>query len=174
MKVEQACRYRTDTGYRDAAATSQGFDSTMAGDLAKIFNDVMSPAVKQAGGRALTCATSQDHVFYALTTERSDGRRYLFTHAYAIPLEDYVRLMETAPETLLLHPLSSMYDNRPPDETMPTVELTPPEGASLSLSELRKRYELDSEFFAEVLQFSAIAAARGSSICFRTARIPRR
>lgn len=170
MRVEQACRYRTDTGYRDAAATSPGFDSSMAGDLAKIFNDVMSPAVKLAGGRALTCAIGRDHVFYALTTERSDGRGYLFTHAYAIPLADYVHLMDDAPETLLRHSLSSMYDNRPPDEALPTAEVTPPEGVPLTLAELRKRYELDSAFFAEVLQFSAIAAARGTSICFRTTR----
>lgn len=152
MKVEQACRFRLDSGY-GISARSAGFDSEQEKALGEVFNDTMNPVISKMGSSVLSCATRGQYAFWARSTLRTDihNRTTIFTHSYVLPLRDYITMLEQAPQLLLCTPMSRLMDTQSAGEIMDTVEFPAADCAPLVLDALFEKYHLTAERYATLL-----------------------
>ena len=170
MKLEQACRFRTDSGY-GICARSEGFTSDHEANMGSIFNDVMNPLFGKMGQQILACGAGGGDVFFARCTMRSDikGRKTMFTNACVLPAQVYEQEMGSDPAFLLRFPTTRLMSYQPADGTMPPLEV--PEGAAIpGLTELREKYGLDQARYAELLLGGYRAMTGNGALCLRTKR----
>ena len=152
MKVEQACRFRLDSGY-GISARSAGFDSEQEKALGEVFNDTMNPVISKMGSSVLSCTTRGQYAFWARSTLRTDihNRTTIFTHSYVLPLRDYINLLEQSPQLLLCTPMSRLMDTQSAGEIMDTVDFPAPDCAPLVLDALFEKYHLTADRYATLL-----------------------
>ena len=172
MKLEQACRFRVETGYR-ICAQSSGFTARHEEEMGKIFNDIMNPLFGKVGQSIFTCAKGeQGNVFLSRCTLRSsDGRTTMFTHVYLLTGEAYEQLMEQdSGATVLSLPVENMLYAQPPSPQMESISVTLPIGSIPSLDQLREKYQLDDGRYAQLLQGAYRAITTSGSLCLHTTR----
>lgn len=112
MKMEQACRFRTDEAGYMVCARSQGLTADNENNLG-YFNSTMTSLFEKDGSgprmgqSILSYAVSEENggrrdFLIAKSTMRSDikGRASIFTHAYFMGLDEYARCMETDPSAI--------------------------------------------------------------------------
>ena len=172
MKLEQACRFRMETGYR-ICAQSPGFTARHEEEMGKIFNDTMNPLFGKVGQSVFTCAKGEDgHIFLSRCTLRSsDGRTTMFTHAYLLTGEDYEQIMEQdSGASLLSLSAKDMLYTQPPSPQMDAISLPAPAGETPMLDQLRDKYQLDDARYAQLLQGAYRAITTSGSLCLHTTR----
>lgn len=172
MKLEQACRFRVETGYR-ICARSPGFTSQHEEEMGKIFNDTMNSLFGKVGQSIFTCAKGeQGDVFLSRCTLRSsDGRTTMFTHVYLLTGEAYEQLMEQdSGATVLSLPVESMLYTQPPSPQIEPIALILPTDSIPSLDQLREKYQLDDVRYAQLLQGVYRAITTSGSLCLHTTR----
>lgn len=163
MKVEQACRFRMDSGY-GISARSPGFDAQQEKVLGEVFNDTMNSVFSEVGESVLSCTTRGQYVFWARSTLRTDihSRTTIFTHSYVLPLRDYAVMMEQMPERLLSVPLDRLLNVQTGDGDMEAIEFPAADCQPLDPQALFEKYRLTPERYAILLQgaYEAITGNR--------------
>ena len=163
MKIEQACRFRMDSGY-GISARSPGFDAQQEKVLGEVFNDTMNSVFSEVGESVLSCTTRGQYAFWARSTLRTDihSRTTIFTHSYVLPLREYAAMMEQMPERVLSVPLDRFMNVQSGDGSMDTVEFPPADCQPLDSKTLFEKYRLTPERYAILLQgaYEAITGNR--------------
>ena len=163
MKIEQACRFRMDSGY-GISARSPGFDAQQEKVLGEVFNDTMNSVFSEVGESVLSCTTRGQYAFWARSTLRTDihSRTTIFTHSYVLPLRDYASMMEQMPERVLSVPLDRLLNVQSGEGDMETVEFPPADCRPLDPQALFEKYRLTPERYAILLQgaYEAITSNR--------------
>ena len=160
MKMEQACRFRTDEAGYMVCARSQGLTADNENNLG-YFNSTMTSLFEKDGSgprmgqSILSYAVSEENggrrdFLIAKSTMRSDikGRASIFTHAYFMGLDEYARCMETDPSAIYGIDTGDMMTAQsgsqlPPKETVLR--------GGFELSVLREKYGLTDERYALLL-----------------------
>lgn len=173
MKVEQACRFRTETGYAICAKTS-GFTAANEENLGKIFNDVMNPLMPKPGSSVVTFTTLREDAFLSRSTMRTDvsGRRSVFNHVYVFPAQNYRNLMREDPALCLSIPTDGMMTQQQKQCQLEPLELGIERVQGFDLDALRKKYRLDANRYAALLFLGYRAVISGSSLCLQVSRCP--
>lgn len=170
MKVEQACRFRSDEGY-GITGKSAGFDQAREKTLGELFNDSMSPIFPKLGTSVLTCAVRGPYAFYARNTYRSHGNREaLFTHSYILPVDEYVRAMQQMPQRLLAVPISEFMSIQSCGMDMAAAEFPSDQYGELSLDHLIQKYNLTPGRYARLLMGAYEAMTSNRSLRLYTSR----
>ena len=163
MKVEQACRFRMDSGY-GISARSPGFDAQQEKVLGEVFNDTMNSVFSEVGESVLSCTTRGQYAFWARSTLRTDihSRTTIFTHSYVLPLKDYAAMMEQMPERMLSMPLDRLLNVQTGDGDMEAIEFPAADCQPLDTQALFEKYRLTPERYAILLQgaYEAITGNR--------------
>lgn len=164
MKVEQACRFRLDSGY-GISARSPGFDAQQEKSLGEVFNDTMNTVFPGGmGSSVLSCITRGQYAFWARSTLRTDihNRTTIFTHSYVIPIREYATMMEQMPEKFLAMSMDRLFNVQTGGDTMQTVEFPDPDCQELNAQALFEKYRLTSQRYAALLQgaYEAITGNR--------------
>lgn len=162
MKVEQACRFRMDSGY-GISARSPGFDAQQEKVLGEVFNDTMNSVFSEVGESVLSCTTRGQYVFWARSTLRTDihSRTTIFTHSYIIPQRDYAAMIEQMPERLLSVPLDRLLNVQTGDGDMEAIEFPAADYQPLDTQALFEKYRLTPERYA-ILLHGAYEAITGN------------
>ena len=177
MKMEQACRFRTDEAGYMVCARSQGLTADNENNLG-YFNSTMTSLFEKDGSgprmgqSILSYAVSEENggrrdFLIAKSTMRSDikGRASIFTHAYFMGLDEYARRMETDPSAIYGIDTGDMM-------TAQSGSQLPPKEAVLrggfELSVLREKYGLTDERYALLLYNVYQAVAGGGSLALLT------
>ena len=177
MKMEQACRFRTDEAGYMVCARSQGLTADNENNLG-YFNSTMTALFEKDGSgprmgqSILSYAVSEENggrrdFLIAKSTMRSDikGRASIFTHAYSMGLDEYARCMETDPSAIYGIDTGDMM-------TAQSGSQLPPKEAVLrggfELSVLREKYGLTDERYALLLYNVYQAVAGGGSLALLT------
>ena len=168
MKVEQACRFRLDVGYR-TFDQSEGFGPEQEKELGEAFNDTMNSIFPRTGASILSCAVKRSNVFLARNTLRTDnhGRKTIFTHTYSMTIADYGKLMDTAPEKLLGIPMEQFleYQTGSPLATLDADMLS---SGTMDARQLFEKYNLTSQRYKELLAGAYEAITEGKPLCLKT------
>lgn len=177
MKMEQACRFRTDEAGYMVCARSQGLTADNENNLG-YFNSTMTSLFEKDGSgprmgqSILSYAVSEENggrrdFLIAKSTMRSDikGRASIFTHAYFMGLDEYARCMETDPSAIYGIDTGDMMTAQsgsqlPPKETVLR--------GGFELSVLREKYGLTDERYALLLYNVYQAVAGGGSLALLT------
>lgn len=170
MDFEQACRTRSSTGYAICAKT-EGITARDESSMGELFNDIMNTLVPKMGERVYTCASKGERVFLTLSTMRTDsfGRPSIFHHSYIIPREYYAQCMRVDPAVLLSVPLEGMRDH---EEYTPLSSFGTDsfQEQAYDLKQLRSKYQLDTQRYAELLLLGYRAMTSGTSLCLQAAQ----
>lgn len=170
MKVEQACRFRSEAGY-GITGKSAGFDQPREKALGELFNDSMNPIFPKLGTSVLTCAVNEPYAFYARNTYRSHGNREaIFTHSYILPVAEYVRAMQQMPQRLLAVPISEFMSIQSCGMDMSTAEFPSEAYGELSLDLLMQKYNLTPDRYARLLMGAYEAMTSNRSLRLYTNR----
>lgn len=178
MKMEQACRFRTDdAGYR-VCARSQGLTADNESNLG-YFNSTMTSLFEKDGAgprmgqSILSYAVSEENgckrdLLIAKSTMRSDikGRASIFTHAYFMGLDDYICCMETDPAVIYGIDTDDMMTAQAGGSELPVKEASQRDG--FDLGTLREKYGLTDERYALLLYNVYQAVAGGGSLALLT------
>lgn len=170
MKLEQVCRFRGEAGYH-VCARSPGFTAEQEVEMGKLFNDTMNPLFAKIGQSVFTCAMGENgSIFLSRSTLRSSGgRTTMFTHSYVLSSGDYEQAMEeNSAAALLALPMEDMLYVQPPSDQLPTLDLAPVHAPDLE--ELRAKYRLDDERYAQLLMGAYRAITTSGSLCLHTRR----
>lgn len=177
MKMEQACRFRTDEAGYMVCARSQGLTADNENNLG-YFNSTMTSLFEKDGSgprmgqSILSYAVSEENggrrdFLIAKSTMRSDikGRASIFTHAYFMGLDEYARCMETDPSAIYGIDTGDMMTAQsgsqlPPKETVLR--------GGFELSVLREKYGLTDDRYALLLYNVYQAVAGGGSLALLT------
>ena len=177
MKMEQACRFRTDEAGYMVCARSQDLTADNENNLG-YFNSTMTSLFEKDGSgpkmgqSILSYAVSEENggrrdFLIAKSTMRSDikGRASIFTHAYFMGLDEYARCMETDPSAIYGIDTGDMMTAQsgsqlPPKETVLR--------GGFELSVLREKYGLTDERYALLLYNVYQAVAGGGSLALLT------
>lgn len=152
MKVEQACRFRMDSGY-GISARSPGFDAQQEKALGEVFNDTMNPVFPEIGTSVLSCITRGQYAFWARSTLRTDihSRTTIFTHSYVLPLREYAAMMEQAPEQLLGASMNLLLNVQGSEDALETAQFPPADCQPLDTQALFEKYRLTPGRYATLL-----------------------
>lgn len=181
MKLEQACRFRTDdVGYR-ICARSPGVTGDHERELS-YFNSTMSVLFSQSGGQPrmgqsilhYTHSEEGDEGsrFFILArhTMRSDikGRASIFTHACFAPLEQYRLLAAEDPAALFGLSVEPMLTAQTGESQLEVRDTETMPRHTLSLGALREKYRLDDGRYARLLALAWEALTEDTSLCIDT------
>lgn len=171
MKIEQACRFRMDSGY-GICARSPGSEPAQEVALGEVFNDSMNQIFPKAGTSVLSCALRGSYAFLARNTLRSDShsRITIFTHSYIMSAEDYMDAMRHAPESLLSIPMSRLMDNPSGGSALETLELNGADGEGMDLDGLFKKYGLTPDRYSRLMVGAYEALTSNRPLCLQTNR----
>lgn len=170
MKVEQACRFRTDEGYGITGKTA-GFEVTREKALGELFNDSMNPIFPKLGTSVLTCAVKGPYAFYARNTYRSHANREaIFTHSYILPLDAYIDAMQQIPQRVLAVPISEFMSIQSCGMDMEIAEFPSDQYEELSLDILFEKYNLTPERYTRLLMGAYEAMTSNRSLRLSTSR----
>ena len=151
MKVEQACRFRTEVGH-GITGRSAGFDKAQEDALADLFNDSMIPVFPKLGASLMTCAVKGAYAFYARNTLRSqENREIIFTHSYIMPVEAYTLALQKIPERLLAVPMSQMMNVQSCGMDMETPDFPWDQYEPLDLEAIFQKYNLTPQRYAQLM-----------------------
>ena len=170
MKLEQACRFATsDSGYR-IFAQSEGFSEQNAYSMTSVFNDVMNSVFGKVGQSMITLNISNNNVFFARLTLRSDikSRKAMFTNAVVIPDDLYSKMMREDPTWMLHFPYKDLLSQRPGNERMDAIELNDYEPEKDVLVDICSEYDLDKPALTEFIIQLYRAVMEGTSLCLAT------
>lgn len=170
ITAEQACRFRTQSGYR-VCAKSGGFTDTNAQHMEDEFNDSMNPLFNGSIGKScLACVSTGEDTFLALCTLRTDmhGRPAIFTNAAVIPTDTYRQKIAEDPAGIIFTPLDQLINHMPSSPMLPGVEMGGTEVPDLA--QLRQKYNLTDERYAELLCGAYRALTSMKCLCFRTGK----
>ena len=143
-KIEQACRFRLDSGY-GIAARSEGVVLEHEKAIGDAFNDSMNNLFQELGSSILSCTIRGRYVLYARNTLRTDihGRKTIFTHSYVMDQEDYGQILCSCPQQLLGVSMNRLMDSRGSDSELPALEPGDLNGEILDRDELFEKYGLN-------------------------------
>lgn len=143
-KIEQACRFRLDSGY-GIAARSEGVVLEHEKAIGDAFNDSMNNLFPELGSSILSCTIRGRYVLYARNTLRTDihGRKTIFTHSYVMDQEDYGQILCSCPQQLLGVSMNRLMDSRGSDSELPSLEPGDLNGEILDRDELFEKYGLN-------------------------------
>lgn len=168
MKLEQACRFRLDVGYR-TFDQSEGFGPDFEKELGETFNDTMNGIFPHTGSSILSCAVKKDKVFLARNTLRTDthGRKTIFTHTYALNTADYASLMHSSPEKWLGIPMDRFleYQAGTPLEALDVSDFG---DISMDAESLFAKYNLTPQRYKELLAGTYEALTEGKPFWMKT------
>ena len=170
MKFEQACRFATsDSGYR-IFAQSKGFSDQNASNMTVVFNDVMNPVFGRVGQSMITLNISNNDVFFARLTLRSDikSRKSMFTNAAVIPFESYSRMMVEDPAWMIHFPYNDLLSQRAGNESMAPIEFEEYLPKEDTLESICKEYDLGRSALTEFIIQLYRAVTEGASLCLVT------
>lgn len=172
MKVEQACRFRLDTGYR-TFDQSEGFDSIQESQLGEAFNDTMNGLFARTGSSILSCTVQRNYVFLARNTLRTDnhGRKTIFTHTYSAACGDYAELMQAEPERWLSIPMEQFLEYQA-GTALSTLELDHPVEETMNPAYLFEKYNLTPQRYKQLLIGAYEAITEGKTLCLKTELAP--
>ena len=167
MKVEQACRFRTNTGYK-ISARSPGFTAANEKNMEAVFNDSMNALLPRPGDSVVTCTVSGEDAFLAKSTMRTDsmGRKSIFSHTYVINRDFYSDGMAENPGAMLEIPTEDMLQWQP-DHDLQTEDLHLGVSGNFDLESLRQKYGLDESRYAQLLYLGTKAICSNSSVCIQ-------
>ena len=168
MKLEQACKFRTDQ-YR-VCSRSEGFTPEYDSVFDDHLHDTMNTMFAQLDQSVLTCVHERENTFLAMSTMRTDvhGRLSMFTNAWLLPGTLYGELVTREPAAFLAAPVDQMMTSFDGNEHIPQAELLLADPNALSISELRKKYGLSDERYTLLLALAYQAVTEGTSLCLRT------
>lgn len=181
MKVEQACRFRTDDVGYQICARSPGITANHDRELS-FFNSTMTALFRQdasvprMGQSILSCVCSQEEgaegqfFILARSTMRTDikGRPSIFTHARFLELEAYRRWAAQEPGGVFCLSPEPMLTGQTGESRLDTLESDTLPQQPLSLAELRQRYQLDDDRYGKLLRLACQAITEGGCLCLLT------
>ena len=180
MRVEQLCRFRTDTVGYEVFAKSEGITSANVANHAKFFTQGMDPLFRNGGaletGRSIMTYTGTgDDFFIGMSTMRTDieGRTSIFHHTYLIKRSEYAALMASNPAAALSIDAAGMYTSEQDvDYTANSaVELDLSNTKAFDEAALREKYGLkDNDKFANLLIGAYRGVTSGRSLKLSTAQ----
>lgn len=168
--AEQACRFRTQSGYR-ICAKSKDFTDTNAQHMEDEFNDSMNPLFNGSIGKScLSCVTTGEDTFLALCTLRTDvhGRPAIFTNAAVVPTAVYRQKIAEDPAGIIFTPLDQLTNHMPAAPLLPGIEMGGVEAPDLAA--LRLKYDLTDERYAALLCGAYRALTSMKCLCLRTSK----
>lgn len=180
MKLEQACRFRTDDAGYQICARSPGITGEHERELS-YFNSTMSVLFSQSGGQPrmgqsiVHYTRSEDEeggqfFILARNTMRSDikGRASIFTHACFAPLDQYQKLVKQDPAAMFSLSVEPMLTAQTGESRMETLDTEQMPKRELSLSALREKYQLDDARYTRLLTLAWEALTEDASLCIDT------
>lgn len=184
MKLEQACRFRTDDAGYQICARSPGITGEHERELS-YFNSTMSVLFSQSGGQPrmgqsiVHYTRSEDEeggqfFILARNTMRSDikGRASIFTHACFAPLDQYQKLVKQDPAAMFSLSVEPMLTAQTGESRMETLDTEQMPKRELSLSALREKYQLDDARYTRLLTLAWEALTEDASLCIDTVLPP--
>lgn len=165
-KIEQACRFRLESGY-GISARSEGVTTEQEKAIGDSFNDSMNNLFPELGSSILSCTIRGRYALYARNTLKTDifGRMTIFTHSYLFNLEDYGNILCSHPEQILGIPMSRLMDSRGGESVLPSLELEDLHGQAMDRDTLFEKYGLnDPERYTLLLTGAYEALSTGRSL----------
>lgn len=165
MKIEQACRFRANDGYR-LVAQSSGVGHTEEHAL-ELFSDVMGGLLGEPSSKAVSCLMRGNVVVTAQATGLSDayGRRAVFAHGVFIKRPDYVEALENDPLGTLAWLYAKACSSTNTTGDLPVLEYDE-ETPTVCCRDVRERAGLDDDTtYAAYLKEVVRAILFGGAVC---------
>lgn len=168
--LEQVCRFRTKREGYSICAKSKGITKENEEHIEDELNDSMNPLFRgRVGKSVLSCTAVGQDVLLARSTLQTDafGRPAIFSNTYILPRAFYEDNMKKRPGSILYAQAMPSLTHQPGNPMLSEIEFelateTP------TLEEVRKKYNLTNERYAELLWAGSLALTDESILCLKT------
>jgi hypothetical protein len=175
MKLEQACRWRPEGGYRIVASSKDFVDT---GKI-EVFSDVMNPLFADKdnpnsfiqGYSVITFAIKDNVVLLGRSTMWSDtgSRPTMFSNVYTCSLQEYEKLINKNFEAFLTIDYTNMADRYESNNLeLESFELDENAKYSSDIDLLRQKYNLDNESYATLIMYAVQVLSGSYSLTIET------
>ena len=168
--IEQVCRFRTKREGYSICAKSKGITKENEEHIEDELNDSMNPLFRgHIGKSVMSCTAVEQDVLLALSTLQTDafGRPAIFSNAYILPRAFYEDNMRRNPGNILYAQTRPSLTHQPGNPMLPEVEFDLATDVPV-LDDVRKKYALSNERYAELLWAGSLALTDESVLCLKT------